>query len=232
MPRPRPPAPAPRFARRPGARRDELADAALALFGERGFRSTTLDDVAKRAGVSKGTVYLYFDSKDALFRGMVERKIVALIEAGEALVREHRGSAARLLGQLIERMCATFAREEMVRLTFLVEREMIHFPEVSRFFGERVVQRYRRLLRSVVELGVSRGEFRREAIRLVPLMVPSLVINLNQKRLLLGEQASDVPAPRALCRMIQDFVFDGIRLRPTARTPRRAPPRARKKGTR
>jgi AcrR family transcriptional regulator len=223
---------APRFSRRPEARREELVDAALAIFGERGFRSTTLEDVAKQAGVSKGTVYLYFDSKDALFRAMVERKVVSLIEVGEALVRSHDGSAAELLGLLLSRMCDLVSRDDMVRLTRLVQSELSHFPEVRRFYFEQVIQRHRRLLRSVVERGVARGEFRREATRLVPLMVPSLVVHLNQVRLVFEGLDAEVPPSPVLRKMILDFVLDGIRARPATRARKARGAAPRRKGAR
>ena len=73
---------APRWHRRPEARPDEILDAALAVFGESGFARAKIDDVARLAGVSKGTVYLYYDSKEALFREMVRAKIVASLAEG------------------------------------------------------------------------------------------------------------------------------------------------------
>jgi AcrR family transcriptional regulator len=224
--------PAPRFSRRPEARHEELVDAALAVFGEKGFRGTNLEDVAKQAGVSKGTVYLYFASKDALFRAMVERKVVTLIEVGEAMAREHDGSAAELLALLLDRMCDSVSRDDMVRLTRLVQSELIHFPEVRRFYFEQVIQRHRRLLRSVVERGVAQGEFRREAIRLVPLMVPSIVVHLNQIRLLFEGLDTEVPPSPVLRKMILDFVLDGIRARPKPRVRQSRGPAPRRKGSR
>ena len=94
----------PRWQRRPEARPDEILDAALTVFGESGFARAKIDDVARLAGVSKGTVYLYFDSKESLFREMVRAKVVASLAEGEALVRTYEGSARALLVELIRRM--------------------------------------------------------------------------------------------------------------------------------
>ena len=69
----------PRWQRRPEDRPDEILDAATTVFGEQGFARTRLEDVAKRAGVSKGTLYLYFDSKESLFREMVRRNVVSVV---------------------------------------------------------------------------------------------------------------------------------------------------------
>src|SRR5205809_93345 len=93
--------PKPRWKRRKDARPGEIVAAALEVFGERGFAATKLDDVARKAGVTKGTVYLYFESKEALFKAIVRETIVPALATGERLVAEHRGSAADLLRRLI-----------------------------------------------------------------------------------------------------------------------------------
>src|SRR5690348_12841370 len=91
----------PRWQRRKEARPGEIVAAALELFVERGFAATKLADVARRAGVTKGTVYLYFDSKEALFKAVVRETIVPVIAQGEALAREFTGTASALLERLV-----------------------------------------------------------------------------------------------------------------------------------
>ncbi|MEQ1882699.1 MAG: helix-turn-helix domain-containing protein, partial [Burkholderiales bacterium] len=83
-----------RWTRRKQARPAELMAAALDLFVERGFAATRLDDVAAQAGVSKGTLYLYFSSKEELFKAVIRSGIVPLIERGERQLEEHQGPAA------------------------------------------------------------------------------------------------------------------------------------------
>ena len=78
--------PIPRWSRRKDARPAELTRAALELFVERGYAATRLEDVAKRAGVSKGTLYLYFDSKEELFKAVVREGLVPALERGERMV--------------------------------------------------------------------------------------------------------------------------------------------------
>ena len=87
--------PSPRWQRRPEARPEEILDAALTVFGESGFARAKIEDVARLAGVSKGTVYLYFDSKEALFREMVRAKVVASLAEGEKLRAHLRGLRPR-----------------------------------------------------------------------------------------------------------------------------------------
>lgn len=220
----------PRFLRRPEARPDELLAAALAVFGERGFRQTTLEEVAARAGVSKGTVYLYFASKDDLFRAVVEHTVVALLEPAEAMARAHAGSASELLTNVVHRLWAAMAQPDMVRLSRLVQAELTQFPEVRRFFFENVIQRHRRLLHGIAARGVTSGEFRPEATTIIPRMVPALVMQLNQFRFLFGDLDTAAPAPEKLRDALLLMVLEGVR-KPMARPRARAAAAAGRRGT-
>src|SRR2546429_4789390 len=91
----------PRWQRRKAARPAEIVAAALQVFVERGFAATKLADVARHAGVTKGTVYLYFESKEALFKAVVRETIVPVIARGEALAQSFTGSARELVEQLV-----------------------------------------------------------------------------------------------------------------------------------
>jgi AcrR family transcriptional regulator len=150
----------PRWQRRPEARPDEIIDAALAVFGESGFARAKLDDVARHAGVSKGTLYLYFDSKESLFREMVRARIVATLAEGEEFVRGYEGSARDLLIELVRRMYTRIRCEQMTRISRLVQAELVHFPELARFYFDEVILRARRLVELVLERGAATGEFR------------------------------------------------------------------------
>lgn len=205
------PAAPPRFLRRPEARPDELLAAALAVFGERGFRQTTLEEVATRAGVSKGTVYLYFASKDDLFRAVVEHTVIALFESIEAMARTHAGSASELLTTVIQRMWAAMSQKDVVCLGRLVQAELTQFPEVRAFFFENVIQRHRRLLHEIATRGVASGEFRREATVIIPRMVPALVMQLNQVRFLFGDLDTAAPSPDKMRDTMLLMVLEGVR---------------------
>src|ERR1700680_1665375 len=91
----------PRWQRRKEARPAEIVAAALDVFVERGFAATKLEEVARRAGVTKGTVYLYFASKEALFKSVVRETIVPSIARGEARAQAHTGTARELFVQLV-----------------------------------------------------------------------------------------------------------------------------------
>lgn len=156
---PRPSTPATRWRRRKEARPAEILDAALACFAERGFAATRLDDVAKRAGITKGTLYLYFPNKEELFKAVVRQAIVANIARGEALVAESSEPASVLLERLIHHWAALLPTPAGA-IPKLVIAESGNFPDITRFYLDEVVNRGRELIRSVIRKGVARGEFR------------------------------------------------------------------------
>jgi AcrR family transcriptional regulator len=164
--------PNPRWSRRKQARPAELTAAALELFVERGYAATRLEDVARRAGVSKGTLYLYFDSKEALFKAVVREGLVAALERGERMLAEHRGSAAVLLRDLMQGWWEVIGNTPFGGLPKLMASECRNFPELGKFYHEEVISRGYRLIQQVVERGIRKGEFR----RLDPDYVTRLVI--------------------------------------------------------
>jgi AcrR family transcriptional regulator len=150
----------PRWQRRKDARPEEIVAAALEEFVERGFNATRLDDVARRAGVTKGTIYLYFDGKEALFTAMIRQMLVPHIALGEQLVAEHTGSAADLLKAMIRKWWQLIGQTKAAGIPKLVIAEAGNFPELARVYHQEVVQRGSRLVAQVIERGIAAGEFR------------------------------------------------------------------------
>jgi AcrR family transcriptional regulator len=200
----------PRFHRRPEARPEELVESALTVFAERGFRQTTLEEVAQRAGVSKGTVYLYFASKDALFEAVVEKKVIALLESAEEMARAHGGTATEVLVDVVKTMWEAMSRTDMVCVARMVQGELRQFPEVRRFYFEHVVVRHRRLLADIAARGVASGEFRPEAMLILPRMIPSLVMKLNQTQYEFGDLDAEAPSPMVMRDAILTLMLDGV----------------------
>ncbi|MBM3344883.1 MAG: TetR/AcrR family transcriptional regulator [Betaproteobacteria bacterium] len=151
---------APRWERRKEARPHEFIAAALDLFVERGFAATRLEDVAARAGVSKGTLYLYFDNKEALFKAVVQEGILPVIEEGETLLQQYQGPAAELLRIVVYRWWETVGVSQLAGVIKLMLSEAQNFPDVAQFHYDQVVLRGRRIFAFVVELGIRQGEFR------------------------------------------------------------------------
>ena len=151
--------PSVRWRRRKTARPAEILDAALAAFAERGFAATRLDDVAARAGITKGTLYLYFSSKEELFKAVVRQQLVPNIERAEAIA----ASAPVPSLELLERLVGLFSQiiaSPLSAIPKLVLTEAGNFPDLARFYLEEVVDRGKGLLRRVLERGIEAGELR------------------------------------------------------------------------
>ena len=133
--------PSPRWQRRPDARPDEILDAALEVFGAQGFSGARLEDIARAAGVSKGTLYLYFESKEEMFRAMIRARIVSVLEEGERELLHTEGSTRTKLELLMRRMWAVVGDPSMARIIKLVHGELNNFPELARFYYEEVILR-------------------------------------------------------------------------------------------
>jgi AcrR family transcriptional regulator len=148
-----------RWRRRKDARPGEIVAAGLACFAKRGFAATRLEDVAKRAGVTKGTLYLYFPNKEELFKAVVRQAVVANIVRGEALVAHSSEPAPVVLDQLIARLQAAMVAPASA-IPKIVIAEAGNFPDIARFYLKEVIQRGLGLFRRVLKAGIARGELR------------------------------------------------------------------------
>ncbi|MCW9012437.1 MAG: TetR/AcrR family transcriptional regulator [Gammaproteobacteria bacterium] len=148
-----------RWKRRKEARPEEILDAALALFTEKGFSATRMVDVAKKAGISKGTLYLYFDNKEAIFRSVIQEKITPQLSRVEDLIEHFEGSSAELLQQIIQHWWNSIGQTELSAIPKLVVSEAGNFPEFAEFFVNNVVKRARKLMASAISRGMASGEF-------------------------------------------------------------------------
>jgi AcrR family transcriptional regulator len=134
--------------------------AALDLFVEKGYSATRLEEVAARAGVSKGALYLYFDSKEALFKAVISEGIVPLMDQGLAHAAEFKGSAAELLQFLLSCWWEAIGNTPLGGVPKLMVSEAGNFPEVTAYYHDSVIAPGRELIRSVIERGIAAGEFR------------------------------------------------------------------------
>jgi AcrR family transcriptional regulator len=146
--------------RRKEARPAELMAAALELFVEKGFAATRLEDVATRAGVSKGTLYLYFDSKEALFKAVIEEGILPLLEEGSGLIDSFAGSTSDLLRLLIGEWWQRIGNTHLAGVPKLMISEAGNFPELANYYHDNVIVRARDLMRRTLQRGIASGEFR------------------------------------------------------------------------
>jgi AcrR family transcriptional regulator len=146
--------------RRKDARPAELLDAALAVFAEKGFAAARMEDIASRAGAAKGTLYLYFPGKEAVFEALVRTLVVPNLDRAEALVAEHQGEAASLLRQLMDILISVVRDDKIVVLPRLLIGELHRFPELAKFYRVSVVDRGLELIANLHRRGVATGEFR------------------------------------------------------------------------
>ena len=150
----------PRWERRKDARPGELTEAALELFIERGFAATRLEDVARRAGVSKGTLYLYFDSKEELFKTVIRESYLVPLAEAEEMMASFQGSAADLIREILRRWWQQVGSTKRAGMTKLVIAEAGNFPDLARFYHDEVIHRAHQLLAHAIERGIASGEFR------------------------------------------------------------------------
>ena len=168
----------PRWARRKDARPSELASAALELFVERGFAATRLDDVAKRAGVSKGTLYLYFDSKDELFKAIVREGIVSRFVEFEERMRAYEGSSADLMHLLVKTWWQKVGATKLAGISKLMISEAGNFPELAKFYHEEVIVRGIAIFTAAIKRGIDSGEFRPVDLEYTPHICAAPVLML------------------------------------------------------
>ena len=151
---------APRHTRRKEARPGELLDAALELFVERGYAATRVEAVAARAGVSKGTLFLYFPSKEELFKAVVRKNIAGRFDGWNTEFEQFRGSTADMLRSCFASWWQHVGSTRASGITKLVFSEAGNFPEISQFYQCEVMAPGQQLVRRVLERGMACGEFR------------------------------------------------------------------------
>jgi len=151
---------APKRERRKEARPGELLVAALDLFVEKGFAATRMEEVAARAGVSKGTVFLYFPSKEELFKAVVRENISGRFEEWNAEFLAYEGSSADMLHHCMTTWWHRIGSTQASGISKLMISEGGHFPDIVAFYQNEVVQPGHALIRRVLQRGIDRGEFR------------------------------------------------------------------------
>lgn len=149
-----------RWRRRKDARPTEILAAALSVFSEKGFAATKLEDVAAKAGVSKGTLYLYYDSKEVLFKAVVRQALLPNLSASETLAKADAGPVSDVLAAMLRTLARAVAETSIGAIPKLIIAEAGSFPELARFYHEEVITRAVTLISGIVARGVVRGEFR------------------------------------------------------------------------
>lgn len=146
--------------RRKDARPRELLDAALAVFVEKGFASARPEEIALRAGVSKGTLYLYFHSKEDMLAALIEERFSFRLAVGTNESATHAEASRDLLRSALTAWHTTLVQGRAGGIFKLVFAEAHAFPALAQFWLHEVIEPLRRVLSAIVTRGVARGEFR------------------------------------------------------------------------
>ena len=202
--------------RRKEARPQELLQAALALFVEKGFAATRTEEVARRAGVSKGTLYLYYPSKEELFKAVVRHNLSSLIAEGEELASQFVGSSSELLSLLMHTWWQRVGSTPAAGIHKIVLAEVRNFPELAQFYTDEVIVPADRLFSVTVQRGVDRGEFRAMPTHEVAMMLMAPLIFMAVHRHSFGacpvHGGVEVDATQML-RTQLDLVLRGLEVR-------------------
>lgn len=146
--------------RRKEARPGELLDAALDLFVEKGFAATRAEEVAARAGVSKGTLFLYFPSKEELFKAVVRENISGRFAEWNEEFDNFQGSTADMVRYCMKVWWERIGATRASGITKLIIGEARNFPEIASFYQHEVIRPGTELIRRILQRGITRGEFR------------------------------------------------------------------------
>ena len=150
-----------RWERRKDARPQELLSAALDFFVEKGFAATRLEEVAKRAGVSKGTLYLYFSSKEDLFKAVVRENLLPLNGEAEKEFAHYEGSSANLFRRYMLSWWERIGNTKLSGISKLMIADAGNFPEIADFYHTEFIIPGNAMIRRLLERGMESGEFRR-----------------------------------------------------------------------
>lgn len=205
--------PAPRrWERRAEQRPEEILEAALDEFNERGFDAARMEDVARRAGISKAGVYLYFPSKEALLKALIEAKVAPLAQQASALARAGEADPLTALRMLARVAAARIADPRLFAVPRLVISLSGRFPDVADFYRTQVVEIARGALERLIGLAMDKGQIRRVDPRAVTrAFIGPLFFEAMWTHVLRGESA--LGDPENLIDSHFDILLNGLETR-------------------
>lgn len=204
--------------RRKDARPGELLDAALELFVEKGFATTRVEEVAKLAGVSKGTLFLYYASKEELLKAVVRENISGRFAQWSAELERFQGSSADLLRYCVAAWWQRIGSTKVSGITKLMVSEAHNFPELANFYATEVIQPGKQLIARVLQRGVDRGEFRAMDMKYAVYVVLAPMLFLALWKHSLGRccDAGAQLVPENYIALQVETILNGLSLRQTA----------------
>ncbi|MDQ6688934.1 MAG: TetR/AcrR family transcriptional regulator [Gemmatimonadota bacterium] len=189
---------APKWRRCPEDRPEQIIKAALEVFGECGLANARLQDIAERAGVSKGTIYLYFPNKEELFREMIRQTAVAAIERAEQA--NVQGTPTTQLLAFMRGYWVFVRSPVFITIYRLVLGELHQFPDLAKFYAHEVVARGQNLIAGIIRRGIEAGEFR----EIDPMLAARMMVALTVMNGIWRDEHTGVPL---LAHKTDDEVF-------------------------
>lgn len=211
-----PPTPPTARQRRKDARPSELMDAALELFVEHGFAATRTDDIAQRAGVSKGTLYLYYASKEELLKAVIRERLSEQIAAGAEEVARFEGPTPELLRTILTAWWQRIFESPSSGVFKLVITEARAFPEIADFYAQEVTQPGSALIGRILQRGIDRRELRAVDVNhaVHSLVLPMVMLCLHQHTIgACSMKPPHIDGPRFIADHI-DLMLHGLVLPP------------------
>jgi AcrR family transcriptional regulator len=199
---------APKFRRRSDARPDEILDAALIVFGEKGFDPARMDDIAAEAGVSKGALYLYFESKEAVLKGLIEREVAPVAARLGALAAGGADDPEGTLRLIIKTAVTLTQAPAFAATPRVVLSVAARFPEIGRYYREHVVEVGLSAIETLIETGVAHGAFRAiDAAAAARMVMGPVLLKALHVHILGGAPDKDA---QARAEALIDILFRGI----------------------
>ena len=204
-------------ARRKEARPGELLDAALDLFVEKGFSATRVEEVAARAGVSKGTLFLYFESKEDLFKAVIRDNIANLFPAWNEEFKTFEGSSAEMLHYAMDLWWLNVGNTPASGIVKLVISEAQNFPEIAAFYQKEVVEPGTGLLQSILQRGVERGEFQHmdTSKSVFSIIAPMIFLMMWKHSMGACAASANIIDPKEFIHMHVDLLLNGMSAKKT-----------------
>ena len=202
--------------RRKDARPGELLEAALQLFVQKGYAATKVEDVAALAGVSKGTLFLYFPTKEALFKAVVRAKIVDPLAGFKDHAAAHTGSTRDLIMRALHEWWTRIGGTKAGGISKLMMQEAKRFPELANFYQSEVLSPATELMAEILQRGVNRGELRQIDIphTVMSIMSSLLFLSMWSQSYGLGRPfCGEILSPQAFIDRQINLLFSGIELK-------------------
>ncbi|MDT8991840.1 TetR/AcrR family transcriptional regulator [Curvibacter sp. APW13] len=202
--------------RRKEARPGELLAAALQLFVEKGFAATRAEEVARLAGVSKGTLFLYFASKEDLFKAVVRENLSGQFPEWNARFEAYEGSTPDLVRLFLFQWWETVGNSPISGIIKLMTSEASNFPELAAFYEQEVIEPGRRLIERILQRGITNGEFAPLDLRygVYTLLAPMLFLATWKHSFGACTQFADTIDPQEYLRVQSEIILRGLAAAP------------------